>query len=66
MTNLPQNPGPLWKLICLWEMGVDVPQDAVVAVLKEHTQWHTQQQKRSTPEYLKYRFITASVAHNEP
>ena len=48
MTNFIQNLGPLWKLICLWEMGVYVPQDAVVAILKEHTQWHRQQQKRST------------------
>ena len=60
MTNFIQHLGPLWKLICLWEMGVDVPQDAVVAILKEHIQWYRQQQKRSTPEYLNYRFITAS------
>ena len=58
MTNFIQNLGPLW--ICLWEMGVDVPQDAVVAILREHTQWHRQQHKRSTPNYLKYRVITAS------
>ena len=45
------------KLICLWEMGVDVPQAAVVATMKEHLKWHKQQQKRSTSEYLKYRFI---------
>ena len=56
-----QNLGSLWKIICLWEMGVDIPQAAVVATIKEHTKWHRQQQKRGTPEYLKYRFITATV-----
>ena len=37
---------------------MDVPQAAVVATLMEHAQWHRQQQKRGTPEYIKYRFIT--------
>jgi len=47
-------------------MGVDVPQGAMVAILKEHTtQWNTQQQKTSTPKYLKYRFITVSVNNNK-
>ena len=35
MQILIQNLGPLWKIVCLWNMGVDVPQSAVTAVLKE-------------------------------
>jgi len=38
-------------------MGVDVPQSAVRAVLKEHAKWYQQQEKRHTPEYLKNKYI---------
>ena len=38
-------------------MGVDVPQSAVRAVLKEYAKWQRQQEKRHTPEYLKYKYI---------
>ena len=50
-----QNLGPLWKLLCLWEMGVDVPRSAVAAVVKEHSKWHKQRTHRRKPEYPKYR-----------
>ncbi|XP_065887754.1 uncharacterized protein [Dysidea avara] len=30
--------GPLWKLACLWSMGVDVPQCAVIATYHEGAQ----------------------------
>ena len=53
MQILIQNLGPLWKVVCLWNMGVDVPQSAVTAVLKEHAKWQKQLEKRHTSEYLK-------------
>ena len=33
-----QDIGPLWKLACLWSMGVDVPQCAVIATYHEGAQ----------------------------
>jgi len=36
-------------------MGVDVPQSAVAAVMKEHEQWKKQREKRHTENYLKYK-----------
>ena len=50
-----QNLGPLWKLLCLWEMGVDVLRSAVATVVIEHSKWHKQQTHRRKPEYPKYR-----------
>ena len=48
-----------WHIVesSLWNMGVDVPQFAVRAVLKEHAKWHQQQEKRHTPKYLKTKYI---------
>ncbi|XP_065913159.1 uncharacterized protein [Dysidea avara] len=50
-----KNIGPLWKLVCLWSMGVDVPQSAVTTIMKDHRQWQKQQEKRHTENYLKYK-----------
>ena len=50
-----KNIGPLWKAVCLWKMGVDVPQQAITTVLQEHMAWEKQISKRSTPEYHKYK-----------
>jgi len=35
MAVCPKNLGPVWKLICLCKMGVDVPKEAVSAILDE-------------------------------
>lgn len=50
-----QNIGPLWKVVCLWKMGVDVPSPGIVAILKEHIIWQRLHRRRGTPEYRKYR-----------
>jgi len=49
-----QNIGPLWKVVCLWKMGVDVPSPGVVTILKEHVNWQRLHTRRGTPEYRKY------------
>ena len=51
-----KNIGPLWKAVCLWKMGVDVPQQAITTLLQEHMAWEKQISKRSTPEYHKYKY----------
>ena len=48
-------------VICLWSMGVDTPQSAILAILKEHAKWQKQLQKRHTPEYLKYKSINLEI-----
>ena len=50
-----KNIGPLWKAVCFWKMGVDVPQQAITTLLQEHVAWEKQISKRSTPEYHKYK-----------
>ena len=47
--------GPLWKLIVLSEMGVDIHADAVKFMLKEHKTWKRLWQKRNNADYLHYR-----------
>ena len=42
-------------------MGVDTPQSAILAILKEHAKWQKQLQTRHTPEYLKYKSINLEI-----
>ena len=50
-----KNLGPLWKLIILCEMGVDIPAEAVEFMLKEQKTWKKLQEKRNKADYLHYR-----------
>ena len=48
-----KNLGPLWKLIVLSEMGVDIPADAVEFMLKEQETWKKLREKRSNADRSK-------------
>ena len=50
-----KNLGPLWNLIVLSELGVDISADAVEFMLKEHETWKRLQEKRNNADYLHYR-----------
>ncbi|XP_065915443.1 uncharacterized protein [Dysidea avara] len=50
-----KNLGPLWKVLCLWMMEVDVPFPGVAAIFKEHVNWQRLHTRRGTPEYRKYK-----------
>ena len=44
--------GPLWKLLCLWQMGiVDAPTLAVTIIVKEHIAWQKQRMEGRKPKY---------------
>ena len=47
--------GPLWKLITLCEMGVDVPAKAVEFMLRKQDSWKKLREKRKKADYLHYR-----------
>ena len=57
-----KNLGPIWKVICLCEMGVDIPEaavsailDAVSAILDEQLLWSKQRERRNQSEYYQKR-----------
>ena len=50
-----KNLGPLWKLIALCEMGVDIPAEAVGFMLREQDTWKKLREKRKKADYLHYR-----------
>ena len=45
-----KNLGPIWKVICLCEMGVDIPEAAVSAILDEQLLWSKQSERRNQSE----------------
>ena len=47
-----QNLGPIWKLLCLANMGVDVPSSAALNILAEQEEWEKSRKRRSTASYL--------------
>ena len=50
-----KNLGPIWKVICLCEMGVDIPEAAVSAILDEQLLWSKQRERRNQSEYYQKR-----------
>ena len=52
-----KNLGPIWKLICLCEMGADVPEEAVSAILDEQSTWEYYRQRRNKSVYYHYRSL---------
>ncbi len=41
-----QNLGPIWKVFCLVNMGVEIPVAAVVSILDEQDRWDIDKLKR--------------------
>jgi len=41
-----QNLGPIWKVFCLVNMGVEIPVAAVVSILDEQDRWEIDKLKR--------------------
>ena len=50
--------GPIWKVFCLVEMGMDIP---AAAILKEQEQWETEKLRRSSKDNVHKRLATRSV-----
>ena len=46
-----QNLGPVWKFLCLIEMGVDIPVDAVKSILQDQEDWNKSRERRSSKVY---------------
>lgn len=44
--TIQQNLGPIWKMLCCSEAGVDMPLAAVEKILEEHKVWVEQREKR--------------------
>jgi len=50
-----KNLGPIWKLICKCEMGMDVPQNAIKYLLSEQNTWSGRRKRRNSDVYHHYR-----------
>ena len=47
-----KNLGPIWKLICLCEIGVDIPEDALFVILNEQKLWdHSRERRNQSKHY---------------
>ena len=46
-----KNLAPTWMLICLCEMGVDIPEDALSAILNEQKLWDHSREWRNQSEH---------------
>ena len=55
-----KNLGPIWKLVSLCKMGVDVPEQAVSAILAEQDLWSYYRQRRHKNAYYHYRSLLKS------
>lgn len=52
-----KNLGPIWKLICLCEMGVDIPEDALSTILNEQKLWEQSRERRNQSGHYHYRSL---------
>ena len=52
-----KNLGPIWKLICLCEMGVDIPEDALSTILNEQKLWEHSRERRNQSKHYHYRSL---------
>jgi len=57
-----KNLGPIWKLICMCEMGIDVPQNAITYMLSEQNAWSSQRKRRNSDVHHHYRSLTKRKA----
>ena len=44
--------GPIWKIFCFLNMGVDMPVEAVASILKEQEEWDKSRERKSSKENL--------------
>ena len=58
-----KNLSPIWKLICLCEMGMDIPEDALSAILNEQKLWDHSHERRNQSEHYHYRSLHKQVVH---
>ena len=58
-----KNLGPIWKIICLCEMGVDIPEAAVSAILDEQQLWSKQRERRNQTDYYQKRNLLKQRAN---
>ena len=49
-----KNLGPIWKLICLCEMGVDIPEEALSTILNEQKLWCHSHERRDQSKHYHY------------
>ena len=49
-----KNLGPIWKLICQCEMGVDIPEDALSTILNEQKLWEHSRERRNQSKHYHY------------
>ena len=52
-----KNLGPIWKLMCLCEMGVDIPEDALSTILNEQKVWEQSRERRNQSKHYHYRSL---------
>ena len=57
-----KNLGPIWKLICMCEMGIDVPESALQYILGEQNLWTSQRKRRNSDLHRHYRSLTKRKA----
>ena len=57
-----KNLGPIWKLICMCEMGIDVPENAMQYMLHEQSAWISQRNRRNSDLHRHYRSLTKRKA----
>lgn len=55
--SLSQNLGPIWKVFCLMNMGVDIPVAAAASILKEQEAWEADKLRRSSNDNLRTRCL---------
>ena len=52
-----KNLGPIWKPMCLCEMGVDIPEDALSTILNEQKVWEQSRERRNQSKHYHYRSL---------
>ena len=52
-----KNLGPIWKLICLCEMGVDIPEEALSTILNEQKLWDHSRERRNQSKHYHYQSL---------
>ena len=52
-----KNLGPIWKLICLCEMSVDIPEDALSTILNDQKLWEHSRERRNQSKHHHYRSL---------
>ena len=58
-----KNLGPIWKLICLCEMVVDIPEDPMSAISNEQKLWDHSREQRNQSEHYHYRSLHKQIVH---